>query len=642
MEQEREREMLLLKQQQREREKQERQRQAIAPPKTPSPVHTNLQSSPVAADTKALRDAVSAPTAVPVSALRTNKNPLDTKEGGKFDMSNTVVTQSSSSYASLTRVSPNGSMETPSRQKNTSDEQDDSPDSTQRLPKISQFLQPKCINMQAQQLQEKSKKRKAQKTKETETAKIASVATISERETKVVKKARKAPMVTEQTSFETPQATKNPTEKVAAVAPNTLDSPVAIFQLNSIGSVSFKSPKPQTKKLMKVGAPSKPKKPTNPTSLSSKSFSTPKASRDATEKDSKMKAESSVVVSRKPIEKPIAKVPSAAGERKRDRPAVESGVPAVASKKIAHTSDDVSTALLLTALASPKPAAKAKPKPADNTVGATPKTTATTGKPKAVTTVTPRVAGQSKATVRSISKPKATGDPSRLKIVSPPAAIKKSSDNVSKTKGEPTTLPCAASTDPQQSSREELLHEKISEQYKQLRTSLKGITDRSMALIHSRNLRGPVPSALASKSDRTHLSAYSKLLAEHRAAHDYLQRRLLLSAETTLRLLLESRITADEARTELKSSIKKFEEILYDTLHRQEMERLAVVAQHHGTPSNFTRGRNLPDGNSVRPSELLKEQSKYPCKEAFDKVEDIYAAITRPVGRPRSALAALR
>ena len=35
------------------------------------------------------------------------------------------------------------------------------------------------------------------------------------------------------------------------------------------------------------------------------------------------------------------------------------------------------------------------------------------------------------------------------------------------------------------------------------------------------------------------------------------------------------------------SILKKFEEILYDTLHRQEMERLAIVAQHPGTTSNL-------------------------------------------------------
>jgi hypothetical protein len=129
---------------------------------------------------------------------------------------------------------------------------------------------------------------------------------------------------------------------------------------------------------------------------------------------------------------------------------------------------------------------------------------------------------------------------------------------------------------------------------------------------------------------------------EHRAAHDYLQRRLLRSAETTLRLLLESRITAEEARSELKQSIKKFEEILYDTLRRQEVERLAVVAQHHGNPANLARGRSLPSSDGNGPLEATKEQPNYPCKEAFDKIEDICAAIGRPVGRPRSALAALR
>jgi hypothetical protein len=220
----------------------------------------------------------------------------------------------------------------------------------------------------------------------------------------------------------------------------------------------------------------------------------------------------------------------------------------------------------------------------------------------------------------------------------PPATPKKSLGSVPKSKGKTTT-----SNSP---SREELLREKISEQYNQLRAFLKGITERSMALIHSRNSKGPVPSALApsgAKRNKAHIGAYSKLLAEHRATHDYLQKRLLLSAETTLRLLMESRITAEGARSELKQSMKKFEEILCDTLYRQEQERLAVVSQNYMAPSNFARGRRL-SGSVIndRPPEATKGHSDYPCKEAFDKLEDICAAISRPVGRPRSALANLR
>jgi len=168
-----------------------------------------------------------------------------------------------------------------------------------------------------------------------------------------------------------------------------------------------------------------------------------------------------------------------------------------------------------------------------------------------------------------------------------------------------------------------------------------------MALVHLRNLKRPVPSAVAgtkgsgsAKKDRNHSGAYSKLLTEHKSVHNYLQRKLLRSAETTLRNLLESRISADEARSELKQTIKKFEAILCDTLHRQEMERLAVVAQHRelevGSLDSERKHSREPSSQST------KERSNYPYLEAFEKVGDIYAAIARPVGRPRSAAAALR
>jgi len=551
-----ERERLELERLEKERLKQEREqvRQARLPktdeaPKTPSPIHTNPQSSPIAADTNALRDAVSAPAAIPVSVLRSNKKKSLNSQAEDNDGSNKNSTQPlTSSSATLTRVSPNGTMETPRRQKSMQSEEDDSPESTQGLPKISKFLQPKRINLPA--------KRKAEETVKNETQ------TSSE--------------------FETPTTTGK-----------TSNSQNSMFQLNSIGSIPFKSPKPHAKKQRKVGAPSKPKK---VSSVPPIPFSTPEVSRD---------------------------IP----ERKRDRDITENGNPIGTSQKVARTSEDVSTALLLTELASPKSTVIAKGKTVDGS--STPKTIGLIEKAKAV--------------AKGTSKTKAQGDSNRMKLISSAGAVKKPSSSTAKSKGKETSL-SNASIGPQQPTREEILHEKISEQYQQLRAFLKTISARSMELIHSRNMRGPAPSALASEpaqSDATHLSAYSKLLAEHKAAHNYLQRRLLRSAETTLSLLLESRITAEEARTELKHSIKKFEEILYDTLRRQEMERLALVAQHHGNPKYFARSRK--SGNdSEKSSESKKENAYYPCKEAFDKVEDICAAITRPVGRPRSAIAALR
>lgn len=537
-----ERERLELERLEKERSKQEReQARQTQPlkrdetPKTPSPIHTNLQSSPVAADSTALRDAVSAPAAIPVSILRANKKKSLNSQSEDNEGSNKNSTQSfASSSATLTRVSPNGTMETPRNQKNMQSEEDDSPESTQGLPKISKFLQPKRINLPV--------KRKAEETMKSE-----------------IEKSK---------GFETP-----------ATAEKTSNSQNPLFQLNSIGSIPFKSPQPHAKKQRKVGAPSKPKK---VTSVPSIPFSSPKVSRDI----------------------------------KRDREFTEN---------VARTSEDVSTALLLTELASPTPMVTAKAKTADDSL---------MEKAKTVVAITP------KAVVKGTYK---TGDSNRPKLILPAGAVKKSSSSTSKSKGKSTSL-SNASIGPQHPTREEILQEKISEQYQQLREFLKKITARSMELIHSRNLRGPVPSALASgvaQSDATHLSAYSKLLTEHKAAHDYLQRRLLRSAETTLLLLLESRITAEEARTELKNSIKKFEEILYDTLRRQEMERLALIAQHHGNPKYFARNRKSSKG-SEKCAESKEENADYPCKEAFDKVEDICAAITRPVGRPRSAIAALR
>ena len=532
-----------LKQQQKLRERealmlQQRKQAAGGIPETPSPIQAKLQSSPVAADSKALRDAVSAPTAVPVSVQRSNIN-TNMKEPSSAFNATTVQDPS----VSLTRVSPNAVMETPRHSIGARTELDDSPDATP-LPKISKFLQPKHIDMQAQNNAENTKKRKASET----------------------------------------------------------------LQVKSIGSIPFKSPKPISRKSKKVSAPSKPKKSNNSKSLSSTSFSTPNAS---LENSSKEKSESSAVVPVKLGETQDAKTSKAEeGNRKRDRNDVEKDIPKQTSRKTPRMSEEMSTAMLLTSLASPKPASKTKLQTDD----ATPKIAATASKQKSVASQT-----KAKSTTKSNSKPRGKSTPNN-----------------------------SAKASSQISFREEVLHEKILEQYKQLRSFLKGITDRSMALIHSRNLRGPIPSALAgsakAKSDDVHVSVYAKLLAEHRAAHDYLQRRLLQSAETTLRLLLESRITPEEARTELKQSIKKFEEILYDTLHRQESERLAVVAQHHWTPAKFCRGRGLgvPNDRGSQRLGSIKEDSSYPCKEAFDKIEDICTAITRPVGRPRSALAALR
>lgn len=167
------------------------------------------------------------------------------------------------------------------------------------------------------------------------------------------------------------------------------------------------------------------------------------------------------------------------------------------------------------------------------------------------------------------------------------------------------------------------MREKISVQYKQLRTFLRGVVDQSMLSIHRSNLQKltPIvqqPDEAAPDSNSRHQHLYDNLMAEHRASHNLLQKQLLRSAETSLRLLMESSISLEEARVELKDTIKEYEGVLYDTLQRQEMERLTFVARY----SMVDRLNNATDA--------------YPCKAAFEKVEEICTAISRPVGRPKS------
>ena len=104
-----------------------------------------------------------------------------------------------------------------------------------------------------------------------------------------------------------------------------------------------------------------------------------------------------------------------------------------------------------------------------------------------------------------------------------------------------------------------------------------------------RNLKQPAQFAFK-EEDQDHLRTYSNLLVDHCCAHDYLERVLLDMAETTQRLLLESSISTDKARTELKQTLKKYKAILYNTIHLQELERLALVAQHPNATSNLIRG----------------------------------------------------
>lgn len=236
-----------------------------------------------------------------------------------------------------------------------------------------------------------------------------------------------------------------------------------------------------------------------------------------------------------------------------------------------------------------------------------------------------RMKSPAKDPIQSIQK--SIGTTSAAHVVSTSAcSLKPNVDVQQKTQQDRSAKTAAKLTSPKpsgqnQAARDAFLRERVAAQYSQLRQYLRNLTKKSGALLHTRNLRGPTLSFAASSPSMPQ-QKYQKLLEEHRAAHDSLEKRLLRSAETTLHLLLDDDIAADEARADLKASIKRFEEILYDVLHRQQLEMDAFLAQHR----NLQRTTN-PSSNDP-----------YPCQPAFSKVEEICGTITRPVGRPKTVV----
>jgi hypothetical protein len=214
-------------------------------------------------------------------------------------------------------------------------------------------------------------------------------------------------------------------------------------------------------------------------------------------------------------------------------------------------------------------------------------------------------------------------DVEQKEAVKPPHKLAKLAASQSKTQRERVSKPAPKIMSPRpavaqsQFDRDASMRERISTQYKQLRAYIKTLSGSSVSSMHRRLMAGPA--LVTGGPPETSVQKYAKLMDEHRAVHESLQKRLLRSVETTLRLLLDGDIAADEARVDMKASVKRFEEILYDNLHRQSLEKEAFLAQHP----------RIVDG------ETLEEGSAYPCKAAFDKIEEICSAITRPVGRPK-------
>jgi hypothetical protein len=332
-------------------------------------------------------------------------------------------------------------------------------------------------------------------------------------------------------------------------------------------------------------------------SLSSSSSSSSGTSNEAHQSSKKAKPDASSVTKLSKKEKKAKKkakntvfnatasvgesTPIVVSERKRDRPS---------SSSTTETFSDVDTAKLLANLKSPPPSVKGGESKNDDSMAFKLSKTGTIAS-KQPPAVSPAIR----------QKPSASLLPPKLSFQYPSTV----------------------------GHKEAIFREQINGQYKELQAYIESLTSISVARMHRMNATGPVPSVVMGSTfhpAQSHLHKYNKLKEEHQAAHVILQKRLLRSAEMTLRLLLDRDITAEEARTELKSNSKRYQEILYDTLHRQTMERESFLAKHPRAKADAERD----DDQDI--------DGSYPCESAFDKVEEICSAISRPVGRPRSIL----
>jgi hypothetical protein len=103
-------------------------------------------------------------------------------------------------------------------------------------------------------------------------------------------------------------------------------------------------------------------------------------------------------------------------------------------------------------------------------------------------------------------------------------------------------------------STEAIFEETVARQYRRLRMLLKGLPKSNVAS----RVKLPTGDSL----DTLQEAERGRMAAEHRAAHEMIRKRLLQSAETTLRYLVESSITVDEAKSDLKGAIQSYQEIV--------------------------------------------------------------------------------
>ena len=112
--------------------------------------------------------------------------------------------------------------------------------------------------------------------------------------------------------------------------------------------------------------------------------------------------------------------------------------------------------------------------------------------------------------------------------------------------------------------------EKINVQYRELQLYINNLPsfnpNESKIADKFRRLCPPVSSYKLLRKDEAakprQLSRGGKMMKEHKAALELIQKRLLRAAEQILILLIEKSIDIDDARADLKATIKSYEEVL--------------------------------------------------------------------------------
>jgi hypothetical protein len=166
-------------------------------------------------------------------------------------------------------------------------------------------------------------------------------------------------------------------------------------------------------------------------------------------------------------------------------------------------------------------------------------------------------------------------------------------------------------------SREEVIAIRLRAQYTRIQGLLKELPPFQPAFL--RKARS-APKTM----EEAQAMARSKLAAQHRTSHELIRKRMLRAAQSTVRNTMDSYLSIEEARAELKGTVKSYQEVVYETLERQKLEASTLAAEQIRARS----GLGVPT-----------TKVSFPFQSTFRELEEIRFGIEAPrrqPGRPRA------